>query len=137
MTYSIYTITNDQTGRVYVGMTTVPQRRFQDHLRYLRLGKHANPGLLADYRQGHSFSYSVILTDIEDRWTAKAAESDLIAATANAYNCQRSTTTKDTVRAALALLAAGFSHGKISKLLNINQATVHRIRHGKCQFQLA
>lgn len=137
MTYSIYTITNNETGRVYVGMTTVPQQRFRDHLSYLRQGKHANPGLLADYRLGHTFSYSVILTDIADRWTAKAAESDLIAATANAYNRQRSTTTKDTIRATKALLGAGFSHGQISKLIGINPATVHRIRYGKCLFQLA
>jgi len=131
MSYAIYTITNDQTGRIYVGMTTKPKTRFLGHLKDFRLGKHKNPGLMADYRNGHTFTYSVVMTDIEDKWTAKAAESDLIVGTPNAYNCQRSTTTRDKVIAIRALLAAGFNSGQIHRLFGINEATIHRVKYNK------
>lgn len=66
---TIYAITNQRNGKVYVGQTAVPLRyRIKEHFDLLTRGKHTAKGLQNDYNRGDSFEISVLEeTDTKNR----------------------------------------------------------------------
>lgn len=84
--YSIYIITNTQTGRVYVGRTKNTNNRFAVHRSELRLVKHSNHELQADYTANPNIWHYQIIESIIEREDAKNAEHDWINAFPEAYN---------------------------------------------------
>ena len=78
MQKTIYCIRNNVTGRVYIGMTQNPQRRFEQHLSALRGRKHKNELMQEDFdRYGSVFSLEILDTDArcqehaEQKWILK------------------------------------------------------------------
>ena len=78
MQKTIYCIRNNVTGRVYIGMTQNPQRRFEQHLSALRGRKHKNELMQEDFdRYGSVFSIEILDTDArcqehaEQKWILK------------------------------------------------------------------
>ena len=64
MQKTIYCIRNRVTGRVYVGMTKNPTRRFEQHLSALRGGRHKNELMQEDFcKYGNVFSLEILSTD--------------------------------------------------------------------------
>jgi group I intron endonuclease len=59
----IYKITNETTGRVYIGATCSFVKRKQDHISSLRNGKHKNILIQRDFNKygKDSFLFEVIL----------------------------------------------------------------------------
>lgn len=63
MSRSVYKITHEVTGRVYIGSSNDPQRRYQAHLSALRNGKHPVEDMQMDFDEfGGSFNFEVIDT---------------------------------------------------------------------------
>ena len=78
MQKTIYCSRNNVTGRVYIGMTQNPQRRFEQHLSALRGRKHKNELMQEDFdRYGSVFSLEILDTDArcqehaEQKWILK------------------------------------------------------------------
>lgn len=78
MQKTIYCIRNRATGRVYVGMTKNPTRRFEQHLSALRGGRHKNELMQEDFcKYGNVFSLEILSTDAhcqehaEQKWILK------------------------------------------------------------------
>ena len=78
MQKTIYCIRNNFTGRVYIGMTQNPQRRFEQHLSALRGRKHKNELMQEDFdTYGSVFSLEILDTDArcqehaEQKWILK------------------------------------------------------------------
>lgn len=60
---SVYKITHEVTGRVYIGSSNDPKRRYQAHLCALRNGKHPVEDMQMDFDEfGGAFSFEVIDT---------------------------------------------------------------------------
>lgn len=61
-TIGIYAITNMQTGKKYIGQSKNVQRRWHEHLKYLRDGRHVNRHLQASFQKygEGAFEFSVI-----------------------------------------------------------------------------
>jgi hypothetical protein len=85
--YSIYRITNNVTGRVYVGRTLNPKERLNGHWKCLRSGRHKIKELQDDYNAlGESaFTFSVIC-EMSDWQEASLTERRLIREQNNPYN---------------------------------------------------
>lgn len=84
--YSIYKITNRDTGRTYIGMTEKPvEFRFRKHIRGLRAGEHVNDHMQADWNLGHSFVV-VKLASRKHKDVAKRLETQLMNLEDNPYN---------------------------------------------------
>lgn len=79
----IYLITNTQTGKVYVGRTKNIPNRFAVHRSELRLGKHSNPDLQADYTANPNIWHYNVIEVLDD---AKDAEAEWINAFPEVYN---------------------------------------------------
>jgi hypothetical protein len=99
----IYSITNKETGRIYIGRSIDIQRRWKEHKRQLSQGKHGNPRLQNDYKEG-IYEYKVIGYYPESEIGFRELECYLT--TDNPYNCIG---TKDWARYYLAkrLIAMG------------------------------
>lgn len=87
MRYTIYRITNQDTGRTYIGMTRRDIAiRFGDHRRALRRGTHINEWLQKDWDAGNRALTVTVVTTAPDHETAKKIETRLINLQDNAYN---------------------------------------------------
>jgi predicted GIY-YIG superfamily endonuclease len=82
----IYLITNTHTGMVYVGRTKNTTHRYSVHRSELRLGKHSNPKLQADYTANPNIWHYQVIERLESREEAKKAEADWINAFPQVYN---------------------------------------------------
>lgn len=91
MTHYIYTITNTENGKLYIGRTGNPTNRKRSHFNKLRKGRHENPKLQNAWdKYGEiCFVFDVVdecqeegIYDLEKSWFAKYGEDeDLL------YNC--------------------------------------------------
>lgn len=60
--YVAYTISNKANGKKYVGVTTRPSRRRNEHFHALETGRHTNPLLQAEFNEfgGDNFEWAII-----------------------------------------------------------------------------
>lgn len=84
MIYTIYKLTNHNTGKTYTGCTSRPiEQREKEHFRTMQKGNHSNPLLQIDFDMGHRFSFEIIKC-VEGKQAAIAEE--LKNTDANAYS---------------------------------------------------
>lgn len=58
---SVYTIKNTKTGKIYVGSSCEPDRRFECHMSALRRGRHSVKDMQKDFeRYGDCFEFSIV-----------------------------------------------------------------------------
>ena len=72
----IYKITNKINQKFYIGSTTIFKRRYQDHLKSLRRGRHKNRYLQDDYNifGENNFVFEVIEVVNSTRYKINSAE---------------------------------------------------------------
>ena len=84
----IYTITNLESGKQYIGSTAYLYRRFKEHLSKLRKGKHPNPKLQNAWdKYGEAAFKFDVLERCEDAKTLALVEQKWIDTVKPFYNC--------------------------------------------------
>lgn len=85
--YNVYKITNHDTGRAYIGMTSLPtNKRLVRHLYLLRTGTHPNTHLTEDWALGNTSLTIKKIASYETKAEAKDHETRLIQRQKNPYN---------------------------------------------------
>ena len=129
----IYSITNTKNRRIYIGASANIDRRWQEHLYYLRHNQHTNRQLQNDWnqQQERDFEFAVIRTCQADELTR--LELQTIRATQrthNAYN-QYEGDPEATTQARTQMSRADWQGGvrveEVARLLKLNPRTIRRM----------
>lgn len=67
---TVYAIRHNKTNRVYVGSSYKPERRIEEHKRFLKKGCHSVADMQADYNQygdDYTIEYLEVIERFEDR----------------------------------------------------------------------
>jgi len=85
--YSIYQITNNCTGRSYIGKTCEYKHRFKQHLTLLKQGKHHSKLMQHDFdKYGERSLQLDLIEEVESAHRAKFVERDAIVSLGAIYN---------------------------------------------------
>lgn len=68
----IYMIRHNITGRIYIGSSATPQKRYENHLCRLKNGKHSIEDLQKDFNEyGENFTFTILDEIADSEETAK------------------------------------------------------------------